>query len=321
MQSIEPCVVVLGTGGTIAGTAVDAADNVGYTAAQLGVEQLVRAVPALAATGLEVHQIAQLDSKDMDFATWHALAGAVAEHLARAEVVGIVITHGTDTLEETAFFLQRVLAPAKPVVITAAMRPATALLADGPQNLLDAVRVAQFAGARGVLVVAAGAVHAGADVRKVHPYRVDAFGSGDAGVLAHLEEGRLRQHRAWPESVALGLDVLWPDASAWPRVEIVHSHVNAGDGLVRALCADGVQGIVVAGTGNGTLHHVLEASLLRAQADGVAVLRSTRCGDGAVIDATLARLPGAGALTPVKARIELMLTLMQTRARARASAP
>ena len=123
MQSIEPCVVVLGTGGTIAGTAQDAADNVGYTAAQLGIEQLVRAVPALASTRLDVQQIAQLDSKDMDFATWHLLARTVAGQLARAEVAGIVITHGTDTLEETAFFLQRVLAPSKPVVLTAAMRP------------------------------------------------------------------------------------------------------------------------------------------------------------------------------------------------------
>ena len=109
-----------------------------------------------------------------------ALAARVAHHLARDEVAGVVITHGTDTLEETAYFLQRVLAPAKPVVLTAAMRPATAPSADGPQNLLDAVRVAALPGACGVLACIAGTVHAGDQVRKIHPYRVDAFDSGDA---------------------------------------------------------------------------------------------------------------------------------------------
>ena len=311
MQKAPHLVVVLGTGGTIAGTSAQPSDNIGYTAARLGAEQLVRAVPALAAVPFEVRQVAQLDSKDMDFATWRTLALVVAEQLARAEVAGVVITHGTDTLEETAYFLQRVLAPAKPVVLTAAMRPATALLADGPQNLLDAVGVARADSARGVLVVVGGAVHSAIDVRKVHPYRVDAFSSGDAGTLAQIEEGVLRRHRAWPEGSALGLECLGSDAAAWPRVEIVHSHVNAGDGLVRLLCADGVRGLVVACTGNGTLHHVLEAALLRAQASGVAVLRSTRCLDGAVLDAGTNPLPSVGALTPVKARIELMLQLMR----------
>jgi L-asparaginase len=310
MQNVQPLVVVLGTGGTIAGTAASADDNVGYTAAQLGADQLVRAIPALADAALEVHQVAQLDSKDMDFATWLAVAGSVAVQLARPEVAGVVITHGTDTLEETAYFLQRVLAPVKPVVLTAAMRPATALLADGPQNLLDAVRVAQSAGARGVVAVMGGEVHSALDVRKVHTYRIAAFSSGDAGVLAHVEEGVLRRHRAWPGGTGLGLQCLGVDATAWPRVEIVHSHASAGSGLVRALCADGVQGIVVACTGNGTLHHALQAELIQAQSRGVAVLRSSRCLDGAVLGGDNP-LPGAGALTPVKARIELMLQLMR----------
>jgi L-asparaginase len=311
MQNTPSLVVVLGTGGTIAGTSTQPGDNIGYSAAQLGAEQLVRAIPALGAVPLEVQQVAQLDSKDMDFATWLALAQAVAAHLARPEVAGLVVMHGTDTLEETAYFLQRVLAPAKPVVLTAAMRPATALLADGPQNLLDAVRVARSDDARGVLVVFGGAIHSAVDVRKVHPYRIDAFSSGDAGVLAQIEEGVLRRHRPWPQGTAFGIECLGSDAAAWPRVEIVLSHVNAGDGLVRALCADGVRGLVAACTGNGTLHHVLEAALLRAQAAGVAVLRSSRCLDGAVLDAGVNLLPSAGALTPVKARIELMLQLMR----------
>ena len=307
MQKAQPIVVVLGTGGTIAGTAADAADNVGYRAAQLGADRLVALIPALAGEAIEVQQVAQIDSKDMDVATWRALATCVDAQLARSEVGGIVITHGTDTLEETAYFLQRVLAPRKPVVLVAAMRPATALLADGPQNLLDAVRVAQTPGARGVVAVLAGKVHGAWDVRKVHTYRLDAFDSGDAGPIAQIEEGRLRQHRAWPDGEAIGMARLPADAALWPRVEIVTSHAGASGALVRLLMQAKVQGIVVAGTGNGSLHHALEAALLDAQAAGIAILRSSRCLDGSVIDAIPAALPSAGALTPVQARIELML--------------
>ena len=311
MQNIDSIVVVLGTGGTIAGTAARAGDNVGYTAAQLGAAQLVASIPALVGVPMEVQQIAQLDSKDMDFAVWRALAVAVSEQLARADVCGIVITHGTDTLEETAYFLQRVLAPAKPVVLAAAMRPATALQADGPQNLLDAIRVAQTAGARGVVAVLAGTVHSALDLRKRHTYRLDAFDSGDAGAIGHIEEGRLRRHRDWPTSDAVGLARLPLEAAPWPRVEIVTSHAGSSAALVPALRASGVAGIVAAGTGNGTLHHVLEAALLDAQAAGVSVLRSSRCLGGSVIDLTPAPvLPSAGALTPVQARVELMLRLL-----------
>ncbi len=143
MQNESSIVVVLGTGGTIAGAASEASDNVGYVAGQRSVADLLRAVPALAGAALETEQLAQLDSKDMTHAVWRLLALRCAHHLTRPEVVGIVITHGTDTLEETAWFLQRTLAPERPVVLVAAMRPATSLQADGPQNLLDAVAVAR----------------------------------------------------------------------------------------------------------------------------------------------------------------------------------
>ncbi len=309
MQNKASSVVILGTGGTIAGTADEPGDNVGYSAAQIGVAQLVAAVPALAMLLIEAEQLAQIDSKDMDFSIWRRLTERVAHHLARPSVKGIVITHGTDTLEETAYFLQRVLAPHKPVVLAAAMRPATALLADGPQNLLDAVNVARFDGAQGVLAVLAGQVHSGVDVRKTHTYRLNAFGSGDAGVLGQIEEGALRRHRPWPQGEAFGLSRLPSDAADWPRVELVTSHAGATGAVVRALCKDGVDGIVVAGTGNGSVHHALEAALHDAQAAGVRVWRSSRCGDGAVLGSADDALPGAGALTPVQARIELMLQL------------
>ena len=310
MQNNAHVIVVLGTGGTIAGTSPTPGDNLGYTAAQLGVEQLVAAVPELAEHALECEQVAQVDSKDMSFEIWRDLALRASHHLARPEVAGVVVTHGTDTLEETAYFLQRVLAPAKPLVMTAAMRPATALQADGPQNLLDAVRVAGHKSAQGVLVVAAGQVHAAQSMRKAHTYRLDAFSSGEAGVLAVVEEGQLRQWRAWPEGAALGVGALPADAGAWPQVEIVSSHAGASGTVVRALCASGVQGIVVAATGGGTVHHELEAALLEAQDGGVRVLRSSRCLDGQVFRKAKDVLPSAGELTPVKARIELMLSIL-----------
>jgi L-asparaginase len=301
-------VVILGTGGTIAGTAASATDGVGYTAAQVSVTQLVAIVPPLAQLRTECEQVAQLDSKDMDFATWQRLAQRAAHHLARADVAGVVITHGTDTLEETAYFLHRVLAPAKPLVLTAAMRPATSLQADGPQNLLDAVCVAREAAAGGVVAVVAGRVWAGAELRKIHSHRLDAFAAGDAGPLAAIEEGVLRWWRNVPATQALGLVRIARDTAQWPRVEIVLNHAAASGAIVDCLVAQGAQGIVAAGTGNGTLHRDLEAALLRAQAAGVRIVRATRCAAGPVIGEAL--LASAGTLSPVQARVELLLQLL-----------
>ena len=174
-------IVFLGTGGTIAGTARHSTDNLGYTAAQLGVGDLIGAIPglsqALAGQTLLAEQVAQLDSKDMDFEVWQALALRTAHFLAQDDVAGIVITHGTDTLEETAYFLHAVLPRAdllhKPVVLTCAMRPASSAAPDGPQNVLDAVAVVSTPGACGVVVVCAGTVHGAVGLQKVHPYRLD----------------------------------------------------------------------------------------------------------------------------------------------------
>jgi len=301
--------VVLGTGGTIAGKAATAGDNVGYQAAQVGVAALLQGVPALAGWQLEAEQVAQIDSKDMDFAVWVALAQRCAHWVAQDAVAGIVVTHGTDTMEETAFFLQSLLAPAKPIVLTGAMRPSTSVAPDGPQNLVDAVAVAAAPGARGVCVAFAGVVHGPQDVAKTHNYRLDAFTSGDAGPLACIEEGRLRQLRDWPAGEPVrALDTLRAPAD-WPRVEIVMNHAGVTGSTVRALVADGVRGLVVAGTGNGTLHHALEDALLQAEKAGVAVRRTTRCAEGVVI-ATAGDKLEAVPLSAVKARIALILALM-----------
>ncbi len=309
MQNADAKVVILGTGGTLAGTAADPGDNVGYRAAQIGVAELVARIPALADVALQTEQVAQVDSKDMSFAIWRALADRVAYHVDRSDVAGVVVTHGTDTLEETAYLLQRVLAPDKPVVLTAAMRPATALQSDGPQNLLDAVRVAQHPGAQGVVAVLAGRIHSGLDVRKRHTYRIDAFGSGDAGPLGTVEEGRLTLWRPWPAGPALGLALLAREKP--PRVAIVMSHGDADGGIVDALRAHGIDGIVVAGTGNGTLHRRLEAALLRAREEGgVQVLRCSRVGEGPIVPTGHDAFESAGALTAGQARVELLLRLL-----------
>ena len=315
MQSGARLLVVLGTGGTIAGSAASAADNVSYRSAALPVATLISSLALPVGVRVESEQVAQLDSKDMDFVTWRRLADRLAAHLARPEVVGAVVTHGTDTLEETAYFLQRVLAPAKPVVLTAAMRPATSRLADGPQNLADAIAVATSTSARGVVVVLAGTVHSSLDVRKVHPYRLDAFASGDAGPIGRVEEGRLRRFRDWPESSAsLGVAALPADASSWPAVAIVTSGAGADGRCVRALVDAGFAGIVVAATGNGRIHDALITPLREAMTRGCAVLRSTRCLDGTVIEAegesADEAIPSAGALTPQQARVELILRLL-----------
>lgn len=311
-------VIVLGTGGTISGRASAANDNIGYTAGEVGVADLLQGIDAPDGIALAAEQVAQVDSKDMSFAIWRTLAQRCAHWLAEPDVAGVVITHGTDTLEETAFFLQSVLAPSKPVVLTCAMRPATALAPDGPQNVRDAIVVAATRGAQGVVAVCAGTVHSAFDVQKVHTYRLDAFDSGDAGPLAYVEEGALRQLRNWPEAGTAGRSAFDDIAATnWPRVEILLSHAEARGTLVDALVeerrrgdAEPVQGIVLAATGNGTLHHALEAAALRAQAEGVAVLRATRCIEGRILPKPEQRLRDAGALTPVKARIALMLELL-----------
>jgi L-asparaginase len=315
--------VVLGTGGTIAGTSARSGDHTGYTAAQLAITDLLAQVPGLDAAQVDCEQVAQIDSKDMDHATWQHLGRRVAHHLARPEVQGIVITHGTDTLEETAYFLHRLLAPAKPVVLTAAMRPATALQPDGPQNLLDAAAVARWSGAQGVVAVLAGEVIAAVDLRKVHSYRVNAFAAGDGGVLAQIEEGHLRLRRPWPRGPAhaAASTVLASEAAHWPWVVLVTSHAGADGRQVDALTAAGVRGIVLAATGNGTVNLSLLPALQRAAEAGVVVVRSSRCAFGALVGegadsflqvpqgGALPPLGGAGPLTPVQARIELMLAL------------
>jgi L-asparaginase len=309
-------IVVLGTGGTIAGTAASAADHTGYTAGQLGVHHLLDAVPglqdSLQGQVLQGEQVAQLDSKDMDHATWQALAQRCMHWLAQSDVRGLVITHGTDTLEETAWFLQLVLHTTKPVVLTCAMRPATALAPDGPQNLRDAMAVVNDPLAHGVLVVCAGRIHSARDVQKVHPYRLDAFSSGDAGPRGWVEQALVRWSGPChaPEPHAHARQVLDTPAADWPWVAVLHSYAGADARQVQALVVAGVKGLVVAGTGNGTVHHSLWGALAQAQKQGVAVRLTTRCAEGQVVGQPAALQTAPLGLNAFKARISLLLDLL-----------
>lgn len=311
MHSPSKRIVILGTGGTIAGRSSDSGDNVGYRAGALSVEDLVAAVPPLRNLPLEAEQVAQVDSKDMSHAIWQRLALRIAHHQRREDVAGIVVTHGTDTLEETAYFLHCVLQPGKPVVLTAAMRPATSLQADGPQNLLDAVAVARADETVGVVAVLGGRLFAADGLRKVDGYRIEAFEAGEGGPVGVIEEGRLRILRPCPAPLGRGGAWARTDANAWPRVAWITSHAGIDAALVPLLVESGFDGIVVAGTGNGTLHTDLDRELQRARSAGVAVRLTSRCAQGRVVGGSSFELGTAAG--PAQARVELLLDLLQHR--------
>ncbi len=312
-------IVVLATGGTIAGLASSVSQPQHYKAGQVAIESLLSAVPNdfidQHQMAISAEQIAQIDSKDMQELVWQALATRLWHHLNQPEVDGVVITHGSDTLEETAYFLQAVFQPTKPVVLTCAMRPANALDADGPANLRDALLLATHSELQGVLVSCGGSVHAGHRVQKIQSHDLKPFVSFD-GPLARLVNGKFQLLRAvlpskhpWPMPTAP--EVL--QTQDWPRVELVLNHAGAQGENVRDMLQSSrpPKGLVVAGTGNGTVHQGLEQALKEAQAQGVRVLRTTRCALGqvqALPDDVFDSVPD---MTPVQARVGLQLALIK----------
>ncbi len=314
MSVLLPRIVVLATGGTIAGSSANPASSAHYQAATVPVSQLVQAVPALADVArVEAEQVAQVDSKDMMFDLWRLLAARIGYWSAQADVAGIVITHGTDTLEETAMFLHLTQACPLPVVMTAAMRPSTSLSADGPLNLLDAVRVAASPAAvgKGVLVVLNQQIHAARDVVKAHTSAVDAFHSPVAGPLGFVQDTYVHFSRTPGPGQAPRL----PVPAVWPLVEIVASYAQPGRVAIDAMVAAGVLGFVVAAAGNGSVHETLTAALVDAAACGIAVARSSRTGAGHVAIPAPPRPTGgvfvsSGDLNPYKARVLLLLALV-----------
>ncbi len=312
-------IVVLATGGTIAGLASSVSQPQHYKAGQVAIESLLSAVPKdfidQHQMAISAEQIAQIDSKDMQESVWLALATRLWHHLNQPEVDGVVITHGSDTLEETAYFLQAVFQPTKPVVLTCAMRPANAPDADGPANLRDALLLATHSELQGVLVSCGGSVHAGHRVQKIQSHELKPFVSLE-GPIARLVQGKLQVLRLvllakqpWPMPTVP--EVL--QTQDWPRVEMVLNHAGAQGQNVRDMLESSrpPKGLVVAGTGNGTVHQGLEKALKEAQTQGVRVLRTTRCALGqvqALPDDVFDSVPD---MTPAQARVGLQLALIK----------
>ncbi|MFL6711144.1 MAG: type II asparaginase [Massilia sp.] len=313
-------VVILATGGTIAGTGATSTTTVGYTAATVGVQSLIAAVPELAkvahVTGEQVFQIA---SENMSNEHWLVLAKRVNVLLAQPNVDGIVITHGTDTLEETAYFLDLVVKSRKPVVLVGAMRPSTALSADGPINLYNAVLLAasQDAVGKGVLVVMNDQIHAAREVTKMNTSTLDAFRTPELGMLGYIQGSRpffyrqsTRRHTVETEFDVSGLNAL-------PQVDIVYGYANMGPVAVDAFVAAGAKGIIHAGVGDGSLAAKTVPALKAARAKGVLIVRASRVGQGILARNGEANddefdFVAADTLNPQKARILLMLALTRS---------
>jgi len=315
-----PTIAILATGGTIAGSADDAGSAARYRAGAVPIDQLL----AASKLGLErianvrAEQVAQIDSKDLTFEVWEKLVERVRHWIDVERVDGVVITHGTDTLEETAMLLHLTQQGDTPIVITAAMRPSTSLSADGPLNLLNAVRLAANPASRGrgVLVALNQRVHAARDVQKGHTYAVEAFVSPDVGPVGFVLDTQVQFQRATERPDAADL-LPMPSAGQWPWVEVLASYAQPDARLVDALVTAGVKGLVIAATGAGSIHVNLEAALNRASQQGVFVLRSTRTGAGIVPPQPDAQgWASTGTLNPYKARVLLMLLIAAGRAQA-----
>ena len=306
--------LLLATGGTIAGCADDSATLNDYTAGVLGGESLLAAVPQLQdLAAIDVEQVANVDSADLLFAHWRVLVGRIRSAFASApELAGVVITHGTNTLEETAWLLQLLIDDPRPVVLVGAMRPATALSADGPLNLFQAVQVAVSPEARGqgVLVVMDGQIHGARDVTKLATQGVGAFASPGSGLLGWVDDAGVHLPAASGSRQVPFADLDLPEQ--WPQVPIVYGCVEPEPLLLSTCLSAGVAGLVFTGTGAGQLS-AGECRVLEAWAGPrPLMLRANRCGTGPVHkapnDERLGLLP-AGSLNPQKARVLLLLAV------------
>jgi L-asparaginase len=316
-----PVVAVLATGGTIAGAQADAT-SAGYKAGSFSVNDLLAAVPQLAGIAeIRAEQVANVGSQNMTHDVWCTLAERVDTLCQDASVAGIVITHGTDTLEETAYFLSLVIQHDKPVVLVGAMRPATALGAEGPANLYNAVALARHPDARGrgPLVVMNEDVHYAREIQKIASAGLCAFASpnrGRAGVM-HGGAPCFYSRNTTTHTTQSEFSLALLEKAGWPRVDVVYAHANLQADLVDFL-ADVADGIVLAGVGDGNATDLGIDALSRAVTDGTAVVRASRTGSGFVArdveldDASLGFI-AAGDLNPQKARILLMLGLSVTR--------
>lgn len=315
-----PNVSILATGGTIAGTGATSTTTVGYTAATVGVQALIQAVPEIArVANVSGEQVFQIASENMSDAHWLTLAKRVNVLLAQPNVDGIVITHGTDTLEETAYFLNLVVKSRKPVVLVGSMRPSTALSADGPINLYNAVNLAgnPAAAGRGVLVAMNDQIHAARDVTKANTTTADTFRAAELGMIGYIQGGKPFFYREVTRKHTVDTEFDVSALEALPQVDVAYAYANVGDVAVKALVAAGARGLVHAGVGNGSLPAKTRPALVAARGQGVVIVRSSRAGQGIVArngEANDDQLDFvvADTLSPQKARILLMLALTKT---------
>ena len=316
-----PSVKILATGGTIAGTAASSTQTTGYKAGDLGIQTLIEAVPAMKDyANVSGEQVVKISSNNMDTKTLLKLAKRVNELLADPKVDAVVITHGTDTLEETAYFLNLTAKCNKPIILVGAMRPSNALSADGPANLYNAVAVAgdPSAAGKGVMVVMNDRVLGARDVTKTNTTGVETFQSPNAGQLATIHNGKVlwdatpvTKHTTQTQFKVDGLDKL-------PKVGVVYQHAGVEGIQAQALVDAKYDGIVTAGVGNGNLHKSTFPIIERAAKDGIAIVRSSRVPTGsttkdAEVDDAKYGFVSSGSLNPQKARVLLMLALTQTK--------
>jgi L-asparaginase len=317
----KPKIEVLATGGTIAG-AQPSSSEVGYKSGTFSVDDLIKAVPQLKEVAdLTGEQVANIGSQTMNHDVWLKLAKRVNELLKDSNTDGVVITHGTDTLEETAYFLSLVVKSDKPVVLVGSMRPATAISADGPANLYNAVALAASpeARGRGPMIVIDDEIHYAREAQKTNTTELDTFHSpnrGRAGVMSVGKIGFFSQNTT-RHTTKSEFTVDGKSAADLPRVEIVYSYENLGPEVIDFLVKEGVKGIVLAGVGDGNSTDAAIAALSAAAKKGVAVVRSSRTGSGLVVrnvevDDDKLGFIASMELSPQKARILLMLALLNT---------
>lgn len=318
-NAAKPNIVILATGGTIAGAVDSSLQTTGYQAGVLSIESLLQSVPELAnVANLESEQIAHIDSADMNDEIWLTLAQRANTLLENPKVDGIVITHGTDTMEESAFFLHLCIKSDKPVVLTGAMRPSTAISADGPKNLYNAIALAantQSKG-KGVMVVSNDRIQSARYVSKTHTFNVDAFCSPHSGDMGYILDGKAFFYTmpSKPHTTQSIFDVR--SLKSLPKVDILYSYTNDGLAVAaQALVNQGTKGLVIAGSGAGSIHTNHKDKLIKLMQEGVIVVQSSRINNGIVV-ANAADLQlgfiGSGDLNPQKARVLLMLALTQT---------
>jgi L-asparaginase len=315
-----PNVVVLATGGTIAGAAASDV-QAAYTSGQVGVEQLLAAVPqAKKLAKMSGEQIANIGSQDMNDEVWLKLARRINELAAKSDVDGIVITHGTDTIEETAYFLNLVVKSRKPVVLTAAMRPSTALSADGPLNFFNAVAVASNpdAAGRGVLVVVNDWIHGASSLTKASTTAVQTFLSPLRGLIGTVAYGEAEFYRGPVGRNTTDSEFSLDGVTALPRVDIIMAYENMDGKIIEAAVTAGAKGLVVAGVGNGNMTQTALDALAAQAKKGVICVRSSRVATGLVgrnveVNDDKLGLVASNGLNPQKSRVLLRLALLKQR--------